>query len=136
MRLAFAPLVLLLLAACSTSPSARSPLREALAKADTTDVESAVRTCLTQDGWKVNDVGSVSGGSNVVTAYKAKDQTDVYVHPADQKPRITGGPEDGNPFWKCLRGELAGGGADKADKTDKDKPGKDKGDKDKGSDKE
>jgi hypothetical protein len=135
MRLASAPLFLLL-AACSTSPSARSPLREALAKADTTDVESAVRTCLTQDGWKVNDVGSVSGGSNVVTAYKAKDQTDVYVHPADQKPRITGGPEDSNPFWKCLRGELAGGGADKGDKTDKDKDSKDKGDKDKGSDKE
>jgi hypothetical protein len=79
----------------------------------------------------VNDVGSVSGGSNVVTAYKAKDQTDVYIHPGDQKPRITGGPEDGSPFWKCLGGQLGGGGADKADKSDKDKP-----DKDKGSDKE
>jgi hypothetical protein len=127
MRLALAP-VLLAAAACSTSPSARSPLREALATAGTSDVESAVRTCLTQDGWKVDDVGGVSGGSNVVTAYKAKDQTDVYVHSPDQKPRITGGPEDASPFWKCLGGQLGGGAADK---TDKDKP-----DKDKGSDKE
>jgi hypothetical protein len=127
MRLAFAP-VLLALAACSTSPSARSPLREALATAGTSDVESAVRACLTQDGWKVDDVGGVSGGSNVVTAYKAKDQTDVYVHSPDQKPRITGGPEDASPFWKCLGGQLKGGAADT---TDKDKP-----DKDKGSDKE
>jgi len=127
MRLAPVP-VLLALAACSTSPSARSPLKEALATAGTSDVESAVRACLTQDGWKVEDVGSVSGGSNVVTAYKAKDQTDVYVHPGDQKPRITGGPEDASPFWKCLGGQLAGS---TGDKTDKDKP-----DKDKGSDKE
>jgi len=131
MRLALAPLLLLLLAACATAPSARSPLREALAKADTSDVESAVRTCLTQDGWKVEDVGSFAGGSNVVTAYKAKDQTDVYIHSADQKPRITGGPLDESPFWKCLGGQLGGGGADKADKdkpdTDKDKPDKDKG---------
>jgi len=127
MRLAFAPL-LVLLTACATAPSARSPLKEALAAAGTSDVESAVRTCLTQDGWKVDDVGGVSGGSNVVTAYKAKDQTDVYVHPADQKPRITGGPEDASPFWKCLGGQLGGGTGDKADK--------DKPDKDKGSDKE
>jgi hypothetical protein len=122
--------VLLVLAACSTAPSARSPLREALAKAETPDVESAVRTCLVQNGWKVQDVGSFSGGASVVTAYKAKDQTDVYIYSADQKPRITGGPEDGSPFWKCLGGELAGGGADK------DKADKDKADKDKGSDKE
>jgi len=134
MRLALA-LPLLLVAACATAPSARSPLREALAKADTSDVDSAVRTCLTQDGWKVEEVGSISSGSNVVTAYKAKDQTDVYIHPPDQKPRITGGPEDASPFWKCLGGQLGGGAGDKTDK-DKDKTDKDKGDKDKGSDKE
>jgi len=127
----------LLLAACATAPAARSPLRDVLAKAGSSDVESAVRTCLTQGGWKVDDVGSVSGGSNVVTAYKAKDQTDVYIHPADQKPRITGGPEDANPFWKCLGGELGGAGGDKDDKGDKDKPKDDKGggDGDKGKDK-
>ncbi|HEY3817877.1 MAG TPA: hypothetical protein VGL81_11930 [Polyangiaceae bacterium] len=133
-------LVLLLpvvLVACSTPPSAKSPLREELAKADTSDVESAVRSCLTEQGWKVDDVGSVSGGSNVVTAYKAKDQTDVYIHPGDQKPRITGGPDDGSPFWKCLGGQLSGGASDKTDqdKGDKDKDDKSKGDKDKPADK-
>jgi hypothetical protein len=111
----------LLLASCATAPSARSPLREALATTGTSDVESAVRTCLVQNGWRVDDVGSYAGGSNVVTAYKAKDQTDVYIHAPDQKPRITGGPDDGNPFWKCLGGELAGGGAGK----DKPKDGAD-----------
>ena len=125
----------LLLASCATAPAARSPLREALATAGNSDVEAAVKACLTQNGWKVDDVGSYAGGSNVVTAYKAKDQTDVYIHPADQKPRITGGPDDTNPFWRCLRGELGGGGADK-DKTDKDKEKDDKGrDKGEGADK-
>lgn len=113
MRMLFATL---LLASCATAPSARSPLREALVTAGTSDVESAVRTCLTQGGWKVEDVGSYSSGSTVVTAYKAKDQTDVYIHSTDQKPRITGGPEDASPFWKCLTGELKGGGEDKTDK--------------------
>jgi hypothetical protein len=128
-------LVILVLASCSTAPAARSPLREALATAGSSDVESAVRTCLSQQGWKVDDVGSVPGGSNVVTAYKAKDQTDVYIHPADQKPRITGGPDEANPFWKCLGGELGGGGGDKDDKDkakDKDDKGKDDKPKDKG----
>jgi hypothetical protein len=129
MRLAFAlPLVVV---ACSTPPSAKSPLREALAEAPTSDVESAVRSCLAEQGWKVDDVGSYASGSDVVTAYKAKEQTDVYIHGPDQKPRITGGPEDSSPFWKCLPGQLKGGGADTGDKVEKDK-----GDKDKGSDKE
>jgi hypothetical protein len=109
-------LALLLAASCASAPSARSPLREKLAGAGTSDVETAVRSCLVQNGWKVDEVGSYAGGSNVVTAYKAKDQTDVYIHDPDQKPRITGGPDDGNPFWKCLGGELAAGGASK-DKT-------------------
>jgi hypothetical protein len=132
------PLLVVLLAACSTPPSARSPLKEMLATAGTSDVETAVKACLIQDGWKVDDVGSYASGSNVITAYKAKDQTDVYVHAADQKPRITGGPDDASPFWKCLGGQLKGGGEDKADadKGDKDKADKDKADKDKGSDKE
>lgn len=121
-------LATLLLASCATSPAAKSPLREALATAGSSDVETAVRACLTEGGWKVDDVGSVSGGSNVVTAYKAKDQTDVYIHPADQKPRITGGPDDTSPFWKCLGGQLAGAGG--GDKDDKDKPKDKDGDKD------
>jgi hypothetical protein len=89
--------------------------------ARSSDVETAVRTCLVQNGWKVDEVGSYAGGSNVVTAYKAKDQTDVYIHDPDQKPRITGGPDDGNPFWKCLGGELGGGGAAKDQDKDQDK---------------
>ena len=84
--------------------------RDALAKAESSDVESAVRGCFTKDGWKLDDVGSYSGGANVVTGYKAKDQTDVYIYGADTKPRITGGPDDANPFWKCLGSELAGSG--------------------------
>jgi hypothetical protein len=114
-----------LLAACSTAPAARAPLRDALAKAESSDVESAVRGCLTQAGWKVDDVGSYSGGANVVTAYKAKDQTDIYIYGAETKPRITGGPDDGNPFWKCLGSELGGGG-DKPKDGDKPSPDKDK----------
>jgi hypothetical protein len=123
--------LVVVVAACATPPSAKSPLREALAQAPTSDVESAVRACLAEQGWKVDDVGSYASGSDVVTAYKAKDQTDVYIHAPEQKPRITGGPEDGSAFWKCLPGQLKGGGSDTGDKADKDK-----GDKDKGSDKE
>ena len=65
------------------------PLREALAKADRTDVESAVRACLTEGGWKVDDVGSYAAGANVVTAYKAKDQTDVYIYGAATRSRAS-----------------------------------------------
>jgi hypothetical protein len=117
----------LLLVACASAPSARSPLREALEKSGNSDVESAVRKCLGDQGWKVDDVGSYSGGATVVTAYKAKDQTDVYIHPADQKPRITGGPDSGSPFWKCLGAELGGGGggSDKDSPKDRDDKGKD-----------
>jgi hypothetical protein len=107
----------------------KAPLKDALAKAELTDVESAVRGCLAEGGWKVDDVGSYSGGANVVTAYKAKDQTDVYIYGAETKPRITGGPDDSSPFWKCLGKTLAGGGSDSTDDKGKDKDDKDKGDK-------
>lgn len=112
-------LVLLTLAACATAPAMRSPLREKLATSGTSDVEAAVRACLAKQGWKVDAVGSYSGGAMVVSAAKAKDVTQVYVYPPEQKPRITGGPDDGNPFWKCLGGELSGGGDKPADE-DKD----------------
>jgi hypothetical protein len=115
-RLAVLPV--LLVAACATAPAMRSPLRERLATTGTSDVEAAVRACLTKQGWKVDTVGSYSGGAMVVSATKAKDMTAVYVYPPEQKPRITGGPDDGDPFWKCVGGELAGGG-DKTDKGDK-----------------
>jgi hypothetical protein len=118
----------LAVAACSTSPAAKAPLRDALAKSELSDVESAVRGCLTDGGWKVDDVGSYAGGANVVTAYKAKDQTDVYIYGAETKPRITGGPDDSNPFWKCVSTTLTGGGGDKNDDKTGDKKDKDKGD--------
>jgi hypothetical protein len=121
--------VLLVLGACSTAPSAKSPLKERLAASGNAEVEVSVRTCLKEGGWKVDDVGSYHGGANVVTAYKAKDQTDVYIYPPEQHPRITGGPDDGSPFWKCVAREL-GGASDKDKDSDKAKDEKDK-DKDK-----
>jgi hypothetical protein len=126
-------------AACATAPAMRSPLRERLEKADTPEVEDATRACLDSLGWISDPVGSVSGGSNVVSAHtKDHEAVQVYVHQADQKPRVTGGPDD-DKFWKCLAQKLAGGGSDDssgdggADKGDKDKDkGGDKGDKDPG----
>jgi hypothetical protein len=99
-----------LAAACSTAPAARSPLREQLAGAETPAVEQAARACLQKSGWKVDPIAGLSGGANVVTAYKAKEQTDVYIYPPQTKPRITGGPDYGDKFWTCLGGELGGGG--------------------------
>ena len=100
---------LLLAMSCATSPAMRSPLKERLATADTPAVEDAARSCLTDEGWKVDPIGSVSGGSNVVSA-KMKDQApmQVWVHAPDQKPRVTGGPDDAK-FWKCLADKLGGG---------------------------
>jgi len=126
---------------CSVAPSAKSPLKERLAANGNAEVEAGVRTCLKEGGWKVDDVGSYSGGANVVTAYKAKDQTDVYIYPPEQHPRITGGPDDGNPFWGCVARQLGGGSDDKgkddkAEKPDKDKGAGDKGAGDKPKDKE
>lgn len=109
------PLVLLA-AACSKAPPARSPLREQLAAADTPTIEQAARTCLADEAWKVDPVGSSSNGANVVIASKDGEETDVYVYPSDQFPRVTGGP-DGDAFWICL-GRLLPGVARKAD-TDK-----------------
>jgi len=103
-----------LAAACSTAPAARSPLREQLAGADTPAVEQAARACLQKSGWKVDPIAGLSGGANVVTAFKAKEQTDVYIYPPQTKPRITGGPDYGDKFWTCLGRELGGGGDDKA----------------------
>lgn len=119
---------------CATSPAMKSPLREALSKAETPTVEDATRDCLTSLGWKVDPVGSVSGGSNVVSAKNKEtgESTQVYVNQPDQKPRITGGPDDPK-FWECLKGKLAPEGAGD-DKADKDK-GDDKGDKGGGDDK-
>jgi hypothetical protein len=110
-RAPFAALPLALAGACATTPALRSPLREQLASADTPTVEQATRACLKNAGWKVDPVGGLSGGANVVTAFKAKDQTDVYIYPEKTSPRITGGPDYADGFWLCLGHELGSGGA-------------------------
>jgi hypothetical protein len=119
----FPPSLLLLVAACSKAPPARSPLREQLAAADTPSIEAAARTCLRDGGWKVDDVGTIAaGGANVITAAKTKELVDVYVYPGDQYPRVTGGPDD-DAFWVCLGRMLHSQAPDQGDKTDKaDKP--------------
>lgn len=123
-------------AACATAPAMRSPLRERLEGADLPTIEDATRACLTSQGWIPDPVDSVSGGVNVISAHtKEREQTQVFINGADQKPRITGGPDD-DKFWKCLASTLSGGGADQSsgdggtDKGGKDKD--DKGDKDPG----
>jgi hypothetical protein len=98
----------LLVAACAYAPPSRSPLREQLAAADNPTIEQAARSCLAEAGWKVDPLGGLSGGATVVTAYKAKDQTDVYIYPPDTKPRVTGGPDYSDGFWPCLGTKLGG----------------------------
>jgi hypothetical protein len=116
----FLVLGLAALAACSMAPAARSPLRERLDASDNPTVEQAARACLSKTGWKVDPLAGLSGGADVVTAYKAKGQTDVYIYPPKTQPRITGGPDDGDAFWGCLGRELGGasGGGDKAAPAD------------------
>jgi hypothetical protein len=98
-------------ASCANSPAARSPLRDKLAAADTPDVISATRDCLSKNGWNVDPVGSVSStGADVVAATKDKDHTNVAIHSKDVVPRITDGPDGSDPFWKCLATSLGGGG--------------------------
>lgn len=139
-RALFIPFIIVAAAACSKAPAAKSPLREVLGKADTPTIEDAARGCYTDEGWKVDPVGSVSAGDNVITAYREKDTapTELYIHQADQTPRLTGGPDDGDKFWACLAKALGAPGDTKDDKAkdDKgDKGGGDKGDKDNGGDK-
>lgn len=124
-RALFISAIFLAAAACSKAPAAKSPLREKLATADTPTIEDAARGCFTDEGWKVDPVGSVSAGDNVLTAYREKDTapTELYIHHPDQTPRLTGGPEDDDKFWTCLAKAL---GADVGDKKD-DKAKDDKG---------
>ena len=106
MRLAlFAPL---LFASCVTSPAVHSPLKERLAKADNSQLEDATRACLTQGGWKVDPIAELVAGARRVNATKDKELTEVYINPADMTPRITGGPDYSDAFWKCLGSELGG----------------------------
>jgi hypothetical protein len=108
----YSPLMLLVFVKCSTfatSPATHSPLREQLAKVDTPTLEEAVRTCLAKGGWKVDPIGGLSGGANVVNAKNAeKAETQVFIQAPEVKPRLTGGPDYDDPFWKCLGGQLSG----------------------------
>jgi hypothetical protein len=104
--------IVILLASCATAPANRSPLREALAGADRPHVEEAVVTCLTASGWKVDPIPGTMADADVLTGAKAGgDETKVYVHGRDATPRITGGPDDRDPFWACLAKQLGGSGA-------------------------
>lgn len=104
MRLGFAS-ALVLCAACAPPP-ARSPLSDHLAASDTPGIEAATRTCLADEGWRVDPIGELIAGANVVTAAKKNEQTQVYIQPHDVVPRITGGPDDSDEFWPCLSKEL------------------------------
>ncbi len=105
----FAPLAVLALVSCATSPAIRSPLREQLAVADTPRLEEATRTCLEQAGWKVDPIADYVQGSRRVSGVKNKTMTEVYINPPDFKPRITGGPDyDKDSYWSCLSTELGG----------------------------
>jgi hypothetical protein len=107
---AFRLVCLVCLPSCAnlaTSPAGHSPLREQLATADEPTVEEAVRACLGGGGWKVDPVGGLSGGANVVSAKNASnEQTQVFIQGPETHPRITGGPDYNDPFWKCLSGQL------------------------------
>jgi hypothetical protein len=114
MRRSLLAVVLPALAACSifgSSPASSGSLRAKLAAADTSRVEDAARACLTKQGWKVDPVGGLSGGANIVSASKAKNEMSVYIQPPEITPRVTGGPDYGDPFWSCLGGELASASA-------------------------
>jgi hypothetical protein len=113
------------LASCATSPATRSPLREQLAHADSSQVEEATRACLTAEGWKVDPISELVSGMRRVNASKTNDRTEVYLNQPDVKPRITGGPDWDDLFWKCLGPELGGkraAPAESAESPSKDTP--------------
>ena len=115
-RAALLPTLVLVLAACHTSPATRAPLRDELAASDNPRIEDAAKSCLESHGWKVDPVGSVApSGANVISAKKEKDLTEVYVQPPGVNPRVTGGPDDSDAFWRCLATELKGGGGESKD---------------------
>jgi hypothetical protein len=98
--------VLASFASCATAPATRSPLREQLAATDTPGLRDTTSECLTKTGWKVDPLPGLSGGADVIRASKAGGATDVYLYSPDVNPRITGGPDDKDPFWVCLRTDL------------------------------
>jgi hypothetical protein len=135
------PLLALAGPACSLfakSPAVNGPLHERLSKADTSAIEQAANTCYSQAGWKPDDIsGYVEGATSVSAKKRNNERVTVYIQAAGANPRVTGGPEYDDPFWKCLSKEMGGGGGpksteqasskdpDQSDKPDKsDDPGK------------
>jgi len=105
------------------SPAVQSPLHEQLAKAGTTRIEDAVKTCLTGQGWKPDSVGGFAEGATVVSAKNdAKERVSVYIQPPEMNPRVTGGPGYDSPFWRCLSHELATEKAAPAEASSADTP--------------
>jgi hypothetical protein len=99
-----------LTSACSLvakSPALSDPLHERLAKADTSTIDEAARTCLTQEGWTPDDVAADAQGATVVSASNAaKSHVSVYIQPSGSSPRVTGDPPYDDPFWPCLGREV------------------------------
>jgi len=90
------------------SPALGSPLHEQLAKADTSQIEEAAKTCLTRGGWTPDDVGGEAEGATIVSAKNAaKDRVSVYIQPPGMSPRVTGDPAYDDPFWPCLGREVS-----------------------------
>lgn len=100
-----------LTSACSLvakSPALSDPLHQQLAKADTSTIDEAARTCLTQEGWTPDDVAADAEGATVVSAKNAaKSHVSVYIQPTGMSPRVTGDPAYDDPFWQCLERALA-----------------------------
>jgi len=106
----WAPLVAaVFVAACSSSPALQKPLVDRLAKADVVQIDDATRACLTQEGWKIDPIAELVNGSRKLTGSKDKVLTEVYINPPDMKPRVTGGPDYSDEFWKCLGPQLKKG---------------------------
>ncbi len=99
-------------AVVSRSPALGPPLRDHLAKADTSTIEDASRTCLNEGGYKPDDVTGDAEGANVVSAKNSeKVRVSVYIQARGTTPRVTGDPPYDDPFWKCLDRELGGSGS-------------------------
>ncbi len=109
------------------SPALSPPLRDRLAKQDTSKIEEVVRACLSEEGWTPDDVSGDAEGATVVKAKnKDKARTSVYIQGPGQVPRVTGDPAYDDPFWKCLNRDILTGPAKKPDKDEEPKSDDDK----------
>ena len=94
---------------CTSTPAARSPLKERLAGLTQHQIEETSMECLTKAGWQPDPFPDNIGGARRVRAVKKGETTEIYIQPQGMSPRITGGPDWGanaDPFWPCLESEL------------------------------